>query len=57
MMRRYGCLRFLPGRITLDGHSFRNNGVAFSHDGNRLVAGGPNGTVLIYDATRLPEKP
>src|SRR5205823_1629086 len=31
--------------------------VAFSHDGERLAAGGPNGTVLIYDATPLPEKP
>lgn len=43
--------------LTLEGQRGRGNGVAFSLDGHRLAAGGPNGTVIIYDATPLPERP
>jgi WD40 repeat protein len=31
--------------------------IAFSPDGNRLATNAPDGTVRIYDATPLPEKP
>jgi hypothetical protein len=31
--------------------------VAFSPDGHRLASNGRGGTVKIYDATPLPEKP
>ncbi len=32
-------------------------GVVFSPDGHRLAGQGPDGTVKIWDATPLPEKP
>jgi len=32
-------------------------GPAFSPDGHQLACSGPKGTVKIYDATALPEKP
>jgi WD40 repeat protein/serine/threonine protein kinase len=40
--------------LTLKGHMGR---VAFSPDGHRLASGAEGGTVKIYDATPLPEKP
>jgi len=44
--------------LTLTGHAEQSgNGVAFSADGHRLANGGPDGTVTIWDATPLPEKP
>jgi hypothetical protein len=32
------------------------NNIAFSPDGNLLTTGDPNGTLVIYNATPLPEK-
>ena len=43
--------------LTLDGHSGPFHDVAFSPDGHRLVGRGRDGTVKIWDATPLPEKP
>jgi WD40 repeat protein len=43
--------------ITLDGSSGPSNDVAFSPDGNRLAARGLDGTLKIFDATPVPEKP
>jgi WD40 repeat protein len=42
--------------ISLKGHTGSVGGVAFSPDGHRL-ASASLGTVKIYDATPLPEKP
>jgi WD40 repeat protein/serine/threonine protein kinase len=45
--------------LTLNGHSggWLSNLVALSPDGHRLVGVGRDGTVKIWDATPLPEKP
>jgi eukaryotic-like serine/threonine-protein kinase len=43
--------------LTMDAHDASLGSVAFSPDGNLLACGAEDGTIKIYDATPLPEKP
>jgi WD40 repeat protein len=43
--------------LTLQGHTGEATSVAFSPDGHRLAAGTAGGTVTIWDATPVPQKP
>jgi WD40 repeat protein len=43
--------------LTLEGHSELTHDVAISPDGRHLAARGFDGTLKIFDATPLPEKP
>ena len=37
--------------LTLKGHTYGTNSVAFSPDGKRIIAGGSDGTVKLWDTS------